>query len=109
VPYAIADRALTDPANRRPAFFKIVSPSYFHALVIKLLAGRVLSVTDRAGAPHVAIITETLAKREFPDENPIGRHILVREIVPGKTEFGKEIAWQIVGVVAGEKITGLGD
>jgi putative ABC transport system permease protein len=109
VPYAIADRALTDPANRRHAFFKIVSPSYFHALGIKLLAGRVLSVTDRAGAPPVAIINETLAKREFPDDNPIGHHILAREIVPGKTEFGKEIAWQIVGIVAGEKITGLGD
>ena len=33
----------------------------------------------------------------------------MREIVPGKTEFGQEIAWEIVGVIAGEKITGLGD
>jgi len=33
----------------------------------------------------------------------------VREIVPGKTEFGQEIAWEIVGVIASEKITGLGD
>ena len=109
VPYSIADRELTDPANRRPAFFKIVSPSYFDALGIKLLAGRVLSDNDRAGAPPVALINETLAKREFPDEDPIGRRILVREIVPGKTEFGQEIAWEIVGVIAGEKITGLGD
>ncbi len=62
-----------------------------------------------AGAPPVALINETLAKREFPDENPIGRRILVREIVPGKTEFGQEIAWEIVGVIAGEKINGLGD
>jgi putative ABC transport system permease protein len=62
-----------------------------------------------AGAPPVALINETLAKREFPDENPIGRRILVREIVPGKTEFGEEIAWEIVGVIASEKINGLGD
>ena len=109
VPYSIADRELMDRANRRPAFFKIVSPSYFDALGIKLLAGRVLSDNDMAGAPPVALINETLAKREFPDENPIGRRILVREIVPGKTEFGQEIAWEIVGVIAGEKITGLGD
>ena len=98
-----------DPANRRPAFFKIVSPSYFDALGIKLLAGRVLSDNDTAGAPPVALINETLARREFPDEDPIGRRILVREIVPGKTEFGQQIAWEIVGVIAGEKITGLGD
>jgi putative ABC transport system permease protein len=109
VAYSIAGRELTDPATGRPAFFKIVSPSYFDALGIKLLAGRVLSDRDRAGAPPVTIINETLARREFPDENPIGRRILVREIVPGKTEFGQEIAWEIVGVIAGEKITGLGD
>jgi putative ABC transport system permease protein len=109
VPYSIAGRALTDRANRRTAFFKIVSPSYFDALGIRLLSGRVLSNHDMAGAPPVALINETLAKREFPDENPIGRRILVQEIVPGKTEFGQEIAWEIVGVIAGEKITGLGD
>ena len=33
----------------------------------------------------------------------------MREIVPGRTEFGQEIAWEIVGVIAGEKINGLGD
>ena len=109
VPYSIADRELMDRANRRPAFFKIVSPSYFDALGIKLLAGRVLSDNDTAGAPPVALINETLAKREFPGEDPIGRRILVREIVPGKTELGQEIAWEIVGVIAGEKINGLGD
>jgi predicted permease len=87
----------------------MVSPSYFHALGIRLRAGRVLSDTDRAGAPHVALINETLAEREFPGESPIGHRILVREIVPGKTEFGPEISWEIVGVVAGERITGLGD
>jgi putative ABC transport system permease protein len=68
-----------------------------------------LSGTDTAGKPPVALINQTLAAREFPDENPIGRRILVREIVQGKTEFGPEIAWEIVGVIAGEKITGIGD
>ena len=78
VPYSIAGRGSADRANRRPAFFKIVSPSYFDALGIKLLAGRVLSDNDTAGAPPVALINETLAKREFPDENPIGHRILVQ-------------------------------
>jgi putative ABC transport system permease protein len=109
VPYSIAGREASTRANRRPAFFKIVSPSYFDALGIKLLAGRVLSDKDMAGGPPVALINETFAKREFPGEDPIGRRIVVREIVPGKTELGQEIAWEIVGVIAGEKITGLGD
>jgi ABC-type antimicrobial peptide transport system permease subunit len=57
----------------------------------------------------VVLINETLARREFPDEDPIGRRMLVQEIVPGKTELGREIAWEIVGVIAREKVTGLGD
>jgi predicted permease len=109
VPYSIDNREFVDRANRRPAFFKMVSPSYFAALGIKLLAGRVLSDHDTAGAPHVALINEALAKLEFADEDPIGHRILVQEIVPGKTELGKEIAWEIVGVIAGERVTGLGD
>ena len=109
VPYSIAGREVTDRAGRRPAFFKIVSPSYFDALGIKLRAGRLLRTTDTAGAPRVALINETLSRREFPDEDPIGQRILAREIVPGQTGFGQELAWEIVGVVAGEKVTGLGD
>jgi putative ABC transport system permease protein len=109
VPYAIADRELADRVDRHRAFFKMVSPSYFDALGIRLLAGRLLSDHDVAGSPPVALINDTLARREFPDEDPVGRRILVREIVPGKTELGREIAWEIIGVIAGEKITGLGD
>ena len=109
VPYLIGGREVQDLGTRRSAFFKIVSPSYFDALGIKLLAGRGLSDRDIAGAPPVAVINETLASREFTDERPMGRRVLVREIVPGKTEFGDEISWEIIGVVANEKVNGLGD
>jgi putative ABC transport system permease protein len=108
-PYSIADREVIDRTNRRRAFFKIVSPSYFDALGIKLVAGRRLSDKDAAGAPPAAVINEAFARREFPNDSPIGRRIVVQEIVPGKTELGRQIAWEVVGVIAGEKITGLGD
>jgi putative ABC transport system permease protein len=109
VPYTIEGRNAADPATRRPAFFKIVSPSYFDVLGIRLEGGRVLRDTDSAGSTRVAVINETLAHREFPGADPIGRHIIVREILPGRTEFGQPIAWEIVGVIADEKITSLGD
>jgi putative ABC transport system permease protein len=109
VPYAIAGRELPERANRRRAFFKIVSASYFDTLGIRLVAGRTLSENDRAGGPRVAVINETLARREFPDKDPIGQQILVPEIMAGRTELGAQIAWQIVGVIAGEKVNGLGD
>jgi putative ABC transport system permease protein len=109
VPYSIAGRPAVAPAQRRPAFFKIVSPTYFDTLGIKLVAGRLLSESDRAGASPVAVINDTLARREFPAEDPIGRRLLVPELVPGRTGFGDQIAWEIVGVIASERITGLGD
>ena len=109
LPYSIAGRGQVDRGYRSPAFFKIVSPSYFPALGIRRLAGRVLSDNDRVGTPRVAVINEALAKREFANDDPIGKRIVVPELVPGQTEFGEEVAWEIVGVIADEKITGLGD
>jgi putative ABC transport system permease protein len=108
VPYSIDGRE-SPTGISRPVFFKIVSPSYFDALSIRLLSGRTLTDKDRAGGPPAAVINETLARREFAGENPIGHRILVQEVAPGKTQLGETIAWEIVGVVAGEKINGLGD
>ena len=109
VPYSIAGRTPIERVSRRSAFFKVVSPGYVDALRIKLLAGRGLRDSDAAGAPPVALINETLARREFPGEDPLGHRILARAIVPGRIEFGQVIAREIVGVVTGEKINGLGD
>ena len=109
MPYAVADRGPDDRRARRSAFFKIVSPSYFDVLGITLRTGRVLREADAPGAPRVAVINETLARREFPDDDPIGRRLVVQELVPGGSALGEEVAWEIVGVVAGERITGLGE
>jgi putative ABC transport system permease protein len=109
MPYLIADRENVDRARRAGGFFKMVTPSYFSTLGITLRKGRVLSESDTAGGPPVVVINETLAKREFKDEDPIGKHILVQQIVPGKTALGDEIPWEIVGVIADEKISGLSD
>ena len=69
-----------------------VSPDYFGAMGIPLRAGRIFNDRDAKGAPGVVIIDESLARREFPNENPIGKHI----------HFWKK-AWEIVGVVGGAK------
>jgi hypothetical protein len=52
------------------------------------------------------VINDRLAKRFFPNEDPIGQRILIQEIVPGKTALGSEIPWAVVGMVATEKIGG---
>jgi putative ABC transport system permease protein len=109
MPYQIAGRPVKDRANRDACFFKMVSPSYFHTLGIRLRKGRGLAEHDVKGSPPVAVINETMAKKEFAKQEPIGQRILVQEIVPGKAELGPEIPWEIVGVIADEKIDGLND
>ncbi|HEY6401166.1 MAG TPA: ABC transporter permease, partial [Blastocatellia bacterium] len=56
----------------------LISPEYLQAMGIELLAGRHFSAQDGADAPKVVIINETVAKRFFPNENPLG-HRLLRE------------------------------
>jgi putative ABC transport system permease protein len=107
MPFQIADRPMVDRANRKACFFKMVSPSYFQALGMRLRKGRALSDRDGKGAPPVTVINETMARVNFPKEEPVGKRILIQEIVPGKTQLGPEIAWEVVGVVADEKVGSL--
>jgi putative ABC transport system permease protein len=107
--FQIASRPFVDRANRKPCFFKMVSPSYFRALGMRLKQGRLLSDHDLKGAPPVAVINATMASKNFANENPLGQRILVQEIVPGKTQLGPEIPWEVIGVVADEKVGNLDD
>jgi putative ABC transport system permease protein len=109
MPYQLESAEAVDRANRPGGAFKMVTPSYFEALRIEMIAGRSLADTDTAGAPRVMVVNETLAKRDFPNTDPIGQRILVQEIVPGKTELGPEVAWEIVGVIKDEKLNALND
>ena len=109
MPMQLANRPMVDRANRQSGFFKIVSPSYFHALGIKLRKGRALNEHDAKGAPPALVINSRLAQRDFPNENPVGQRILIQEIIPGKPQLGPEIAWEVVGVIADEKVNGLQD
>jgi putative ABC transport system permease protein len=109
MPYQIQSSDIADRANRRGGAFKMVTPSYFQALGIDLVAGRALEPTDIGGSPPVMVVNETLAKRDFPGASALGQRILVQQIVPGKTELGAEIAWEIVGVIKDEKLSALNE
>ena len=108
MPFQRADKPIVDRANRRACFFKMVSPSYFRTLGLKLRKGRTLGGQDAKGAPAVAVINETMVRLYFKGEEPLGKRILVQEIVPGKTQLGPEIPWEVVGVIADEKVDNLG-
>ena len=91
--------------NEAPrANFQGVTPDYFRAMGIALLKGRTFTERDALEAPAIAIINETIAKRYFPDENPVGKRLAMEGRTPGQPagpNRGAASPWsEIVGVVA---------
>jgi putative ABC transport system permease protein len=106
MPFRIAGRP-SDPSRRAACFFKIVTPGYFGALGMRLRKGRGLAEADAKGGLPVTVINESFATREFPNQDPIGQHVMIEQIVTGKRELGPEVPWEVVGVVADEKVNSL--
>lgn len=57
------------------ADYRPVSPGYFSTLGIPLVSGRTLRDTDHENAPLVVVLNQSLAKRLFPDRDPIGQRV----------------------------------
>jgi putative ABC transport system permease protein len=85
----------TDPGNRPTAAYFAISPEYFRAMGIRILKGRPFTERDDQSAARVVIISEALARRYWPDEEPIGKHLTIGYNQGGPSE--------IVGVVADVK------
>ena len=54
---------------------QVITPDFFSALRIPLLKGRFFSSEDTRNSLPVALISETMARRNWPDQNPIGKHL----------------------------------
>src|SRR5499433_3993624 len=85
------------PGEKEPsAPIARVNPDYFRTMGISLRAGRLINDGDTQDAPKVALLSETLARRLFPNEDPLGKRLSVAGL--GAT---------IVGVVNDIRYTGL--
>ncbi len=67
---------------------RTISPEYFAAMGIPLIAGRTFTDSDQTGAPDVAIINEHLARQLFPHRNPLGEKLTEGSNAPGPTIVG---------------------
>jgi putative ABC transport system permease protein len=86
-----------------PAFpYVAVTENYFSSLAIPLLKGRAFSAQDQPESRRVAIISNSLARRYFPNQDPIGKRIKL-----GGPEDRKWPYLEIVGVVGDVKYLGL--
>ncbi len=76
-------------------WFRIANAAYFRAMEIPLIRGRMFTEKDDINAPPVALINETMARRFWPNEDPLGKRF-----TNGLPRSGQPINWiTIIGVV----------
>jgi putative ABC transport system permease protein len=100
--FHIEAKPLENPAEAPSAQRYGITPDYLRAMSIPLLRGRQFNEQDDANAPLVALINETAAKRNWPNEDPIGKRIRL-----GSVE--KDPLRTIVGIVGDVSHHGLDD
>jgi predicted permease len=88
------DRPPVDLGSAPPVGVHWVTPGWFSTLRVPLLSGRVFGDGDRLGGRKVVLVSETAARRYFPNEDPIGLPVSV-----GQGGFWDDTAY-VVGVVA---------
>jgi len=89
-----------------------ISAHYFATMKIPLMRGRVWSDSESAGTPHVAVVSQTMARELWPDESAIGRRIRIPEYIKSPTYFrlaapGSDGWFEIIGVVGDTPNVGL--
>jgi putative ABC transport system permease protein len=82
------------PSDLPRTSFRSIGLDYFQTMRIPLVAGRLFASRDDRQGASVVIINQTLARKFFPNENPVGKHIK-----PGVSDAGPEVMREIVGVV----------
>ena len=84
------------PENQEPvAEFRAITPNYFRAMGIQVIRGRTFTEHDVKGKPGVIIINETMARRFWPDEDPLGQIMSIGVSV----SENEPTEWEIVAIV----------
>src|SRR5205085_1011907 len=87
--------------NGASVMFSVVAPDYFKTMVTPIVQGHEFTELDRETSTQVVIINETMAKRYWPAQDPIGKRIRIG---------GEKNPWlQIVGVAKDGKYVTLGE
>ncbi|MGA3224615.1 MAG: ABC transporter permease [Acidobacteriaceae bacterium] len=96
LPFIVVGRPVDQQTQRQGIGWMSTSPGYYEVFKIPILRGRDFTDRDVAGAPGVVLINESMAKKYWPKEDPLGQQIIIGKGVGPQFD---EPARQIVGIV----------
>jgi len=95
------DRIAQNPSQVGHALYCVAGEEYFRTLGIRLIRGRMFSERDNWNSPHVAIISESLARQRWPNQDPIG------QVIEFGNMDGNPKPFTIVGIAGDVRAQGL--
>jgi predicted permease len=98
-PVAIEGQPVLPMADQPEVDVRVISPGYLRTMRVPLLRGRDLSDSDVAGRTPVVLISESMANRFWPNEDPLGKHLTLT--------FFPNVAREVVGIVGDVKLDSL--
>jgi predicted permease len=100
-PVSVEGRPVVAMADQPEVDVRLISPGYMSAMHIALLSGRDIDHSDVANRPGAVLISQSMAKLFWPNENPIGKHLTLY--------FFRDLPRVVVGVVADVKMDSLSE
>jgi len=94
-PFSIEGHPVLPMSEQPEVDVRMISPGYLKTMHVPVIRGRDLSDADSAGRPGAALISDALARRFFPNEDPLGKHITMT--------FSPDVVREIVGIVGNVK------
>jgi putative ABC transport system permease protein len=97
--FTLPDRPLPKPGQEPDADVRFVTPGYLQTVGVPLRAGRLFTAADSGSKSLPIVINQTLAKKYWPGEDPVGKRI--------NMEWGEVLHGEVVGVVGDVRLTNL--
>jgi putative ABC transport system permease protein len=98
-PFSIEGHPVLPMSEQPEVDVRLISPGYLQTLHVPVIRGRDLSDADSAGRPGASLISDALARRFWPNEDPLGKHITLT--------FSPDIVREVVGIVGNVKLDSL--
>jgi putative ABC transport system permease protein len=98
-PFSIEGRPVLPMSEQPEVDVRLISPGYLGAMHVPVIKGRDFQDADAAGRPGAALISDSLARRFWPNDDPIGKHLTLT-FFPG-------VVREVVGIVGNVKLDAL--